>query len=108
MLDGEDLAVPIIVLTASKVCALAFELAWKCSLTIERGLCDAPEESNGIIERALMVRMLPVFWAGYRVPLEAKHLFNIPNKLLIGQVNPVSEGKSALLVSMPKHHLTLK
>ncbi|KAG4291732.1 hypothetical protein FPRO06_12985 [Fusarium proliferatum] len=51
MLDGRDPAIAVMVLGATKVCALVTEMLWKCSLANRHELCDAPEESNGIIER---------------------------------------------------------
>ncbi|KAI1033937.1 hypothetical protein LB503_010963 [Fusarium chuoi] len=52
MLDGRDPAIAVMVLGATKVCALVTEMLWKCSLANRHELCDAPEESNGIIERS--------------------------------------------------------
>ncbi|KAF5717156.1 multidrug resistance [Fusarium mundagurra] len=74
MLDGRDPAIAVMVLASTKVLALVTEMLWKCSLANRHELCDAPEESNGIIERALMLRMMPIFWAGYRTPLQTENL----------------------------------
>ncbi|KAF5687004.1 major facilitator family transporter [Fusarium denticulatum] len=80
MLDGRDPAIAVMVLGATKVLALVTEMLWKCSLANRHELCDAPEESNGIIERALMLRMMPIFWAGYRTPLQTEHLSKLRPK----------------------------
>lgn len=92
MRDARDPAIAIMVSAVAKLCVLALEFLWKCALTHKRGMCDAPEESNGIVERALMLRMLPVFWAGYRAPLQMNNLFSIHADLLTGQRDPSSKG----------------
>ncbi|PNP84224.1 hypothetical protein FNYG_02912 [Fusarium nygamai] len=80
MLDGRDPAIAVMVLASTKVLALVTEMLWKCSLANRHELCDAPEESNGIIERALMLRMMPIFWAGYRTPLQTENLSKLRPK----------------------------
>lgn len=92
MLDGRDPAIAVMVLGATKVCALVTEMLWKCSLANRHELCDAPEESNGIIERALMLRMMPIFWAGYRTPLQTEHLSKLDTKLQNAELRPTEKG----------------
>ncbi|KAL7756907.1 hypothetical protein ACKLNR_013900 [Fusarium oxysporum f. sp. zingiberi] len=92
MLDGRDPAIAVMVLASTKVCALVTEVLWKCSLVNRHELCDAPEESNGIIERALMLRMMPIFWAGYRTPLQTEHLSKLDTKLQNAQLRPTEKG----------------
>ncbi|EXL42709.1 hypothetical protein FOCG_15156 [Fusarium oxysporum f. sp. radicis-lycopersici 26381] len=92
MLDGRDPAIAVMVLASTKVCALVTEMLWKCSLVNRHELCDAPEESNGIIERALMLRMMPIFWAGYRTPLQTEHLSKLDTKLQNAQLRPTEKG----------------
>lgn len=92
MLDGRDPAITAMILAVAKLCALAVELVWKCSLTNEQRICGAPEEKHGIVERALMFRMFPIFLTGYREPLQAKHLFKIGYKLLTGRLETAGEG----------------
>ncbi|RYC82063.1 ABC transporter C family member 3 [Fusarium oxysporum f. sp. narcissi] len=92
MLDGRDPAIAVMVLASTKVCALVTEMLWKCSLVNRHELCDAPEESNGIIERALMLRMMPIFWAGYRTPLKTEHLSKLDTKLQNAQLRPTEKG----------------
>ncbi|CVL03538.1 related to multidrug resistance protein [Fusarium mangiferae] len=92
MQDGRDPAIAVMVLGATKVCALVTEMLWKCSLANRHELCDAPEESNGIIERALMLRMMPIFWAGYRTPLQTEHLSKLDTKLQNAELRPTEKG----------------
>ncbi|KAK2926150.1 AAA ATPase domain [Fusarium oxysporum f. sp. vasinfectum] len=92
MLDGRDPAIAVMVLASTKVCALVTEMLWKCSLVNRHELCDAPEESNGIVERALMLRMMPIFWAGYRTPLQTEHLSKLDTKLQNAQLRPTEKG----------------
>ncbi|KAF4340735.1 multidrug resistance [Fusarium beomiforme] len=92
MLDGRDPAIVVMILAGTKVCALVAEILWKCSLVNRHKLCDAPEESNGIIERALMLRMMPIFWAGYRTPLRTEHLSDLDTKLKNAELRPAEKG----------------
>ncbi|KAF4502374.1 multidrug resistance [Fusarium agapanthi] len=57
MLDGRDPAIAVMVLASTKVCALVTEMLWKCSLANRHELCDAPEESNGIVEPPIFPRL---------------------------------------------------
>lgn len=91
MLNGKDPAIAVMVLAGIKGCALVAELLWKCSLANRHTICDAPEESNGIIERALMLRMMPIFWVGYRTPLRTEHLSKLSSKLQNAELSPVDE-----------------
>ncbi|KAF4440782.1 hypothetical protein F53441_12190 [Fusarium austroafricanum] len=91
MLDGTDPAAAVMAIAATKFFALVAELLWKCALANTAELCDAPEESNGIIERAFMLRMMPVFYAGYRTPLRTKHLSNLAPKLQNAELNKTNK-----------------
>lgn len=82
---GRGAAVSMIVYASFKLCAFVLEITWKCSLATQTGLCDAPEEKHGIIERAFMLRAIPLFFKGYRKPLQAEDLSNIDAKLMSGQ-----------------------
>jgi hypothetical protein len=86
MNNGRGAAITVAILAVTKLCALVTELWWKCSLALQQELCDAPEESHGVIERALMFRMFPIFRTGYRTPLQRNHLFNIDAKLSFGRL----------------------
>lgn len=83
--DGHRVAISIICYASFKLCAFILEITWKCSLAIQSGLCDAPEEKHGIIERAFILRAIPLFSKGYRTPLQAKDLYNIGARLMNGQ-----------------------
>lgn len=104
MLDGRGPAIAVMVLGATKLCALITEMLWKCSLANRHELCDAPEESNGIIERALMLRMMPIFWAGYRTPLQTEHLSKLDAKLQNAELRPSEKG----ILPITFHHITAK
>lgn len=86
MSDGRSEAITVIALGAAKFCALVLEMWWKCPLALRNEACKIPEESDGLIERALMFRMLPIFTTGYRIPLEAEHLFKIDKILSFGRL----------------------
>lgn len=81
---GRGAAISMIVYASFKLCAFILEITWKCSLATQSGLCDAPEEKHGIIERAFMLRSIPMFSKGYRNPLQAKDLYNIDSRLMSG------------------------
>ena len=83
--DARGAAISMISYASFKLCAFILEITWKCSLATQSGLCDAPEEKHGIIERALMLRVIPLFSKGYRVPLQAKDLYNIDARLMNGR-----------------------
>jgi ATP-binding cassette subfamily C (CFTR/MRP) protein 1 len=88
--DGRGAAIFMITYASFKLCALILEITWKCALAIQSGLCDAPEEKHGIIERALMLRVIPLFSKGYRSPLQAKDLYNIDARLMNGRSSVLS------------------
>lgn len=82
--NGRGAAISMICYASFKLCAFILEITWKCSHATQSGLCDAPEEKHGIIERAFMLRAIPMFSKGYRTPLQAKDLYNIDARLMNG------------------------
>lgn len=82
--DGRGAAITIITYASFKLCAFILEIIWKCEFALQSGLCDAPEEKHGIIERALMLRVIPLFARGYRIPLQAQDLYKIAPRLMNG------------------------
>ena len=86
--DGHGAAISIITYASFKLCAFVLEIIWKCALATQPGLCDAPEEKHGIIERALVLRVIPLFSKGYRTTLEAKDLYKIAPSLMNGPYSP--------------------
>jgi len=86
--DGHGAAISIITYASFKLCAFVLEIIWKCALATQPGLCDAPEEKHGIIERALVLRVIPLFSKGYRTTLEAKDLYKIAPSPLNGPYCP--------------------
>ena len=99
MHDGRGSAITVIVLAISKLYTLANELTWKRSLAVQHQLCEMPEETNGIVERALMFRMFPIFRTGYKTPLGVQHLFKIDPILYFGRLGSwVASGKSWIII----------
>lgn len=81
---GRGAAASVMAYAAFKLCAFVLEIIWKCALATRDGLCDAPEEKHGIIERALMLRVIPLFSKGYRITLQPKDLYKIGPRLMTG------------------------
>ncbi|KAL3426496.1 hypothetical protein PVAG01_00005 [Phlyctema vagabunda] len=100
---GRGAAIAMISYASFKLCAFILELIWKCALATRSGLCDAPEEKHGIIERAFMLRVIPLFSRGYRMPLQAKDLYKIDARLMTGNVK--QSDPSRLVIEMFTSHL---
>ncbi|KAH6719181.1 P-loop containing nucleoside triphosphate hydrolase protein [Leptodontidium sp. MPI-SDFR-AT-0119] len=101
--NGRGAAISMICYASFKLCAFILEITWKCSHATQSGLCDAPEEKHGIIERAFMLRAIPMFSKGYRTPLQAKDLYNIDARLMNG--NAKGADTSRLVTNIFTSHL---
>ncbi|KAL6894904.1 P-loop containing nucleoside triphosphate hydrolase protein [Trichoderma evansii] len=103
--DGRGAAISIITYASFKLCAFVLEILWKCAFALQSGLCDATEEKHGIIGRALMLRVIPFFAQGYRIPLQAQDLYKIAPRLMNVLLDPILPRLSHLALQFTQSFL---